>query len=204
MIYEIFRAQDLSSALAILTAMITPAVLISACGTLILSTSTRLGRGVDRMRSLGNRLEELAHTKNDQEIELYEERRKFIYQQIFGVARRNRFLQRAMQAFYLGLSIFISCSVSIGIVAATGRGYEWLPAVLGLTGALCLFYGSILLILETRLASRVLFEELDFVLRLSKEFVPQKVSASPRRRTFRSSFAPLVRLVRRENPPEGE
>lgn len=33
----------LSSALAVLTAMITPSVLISACGALILSTSTRLG-----------------------------------------------------------------------------------------------------------------------------------------------------------------
>src|ERR671917_476930 len=32
-----------SSAVAVLTAMITPAVLISACGALILSTSTRLG-----------------------------------------------------------------------------------------------------------------------------------------------------------------
>jgi hypothetical protein len=50
----------LSSALAVLTAMITPAVLISACGTMLLSTSTRLGRVVDRVRSLSDRLEELA------------------------------------------------------------------------------------------------------------------------------------------------
>jgi hypothetical protein len=34
--------EGLSSALAVLTAMITPAVLISVCGTMILSTSTRL------------------------------------------------------------------------------------------------------------------------------------------------------------------
>jgi hypothetical protein len=38
----------LSSSLAVLTAMITPAVLISASGTMILSTSTRLGRVVDK------------------------------------------------------------------------------------------------------------------------------------------------------------
>ena len=37
-------------ALAVLTAMITPAVLISACGALIFSTSTRMGRVVDRVR----------------------------------------------------------------------------------------------------------------------------------------------------------
>jgi len=40
------------NALNILSAMITPAVLISACGTLIFSTSTRLARVVDRVWDL--------------------------------------------------------------------------------------------------------------------------------------------------------
>ncbi len=57
--------EPLSSALSVLTAMITPAVLISACGTMILSTSTRLGRVVDRVRALSDRLEELANSKPD-------------------------------------------------------------------------------------------------------------------------------------------
>jgi nicotinic acid phosphoribosyltransferase len=51
--------------------MITPAVLISACGTMILSTSTRPGRVVDRVRSLSDRLEELA--KVEAEIALLED-----------------------------------------------------------------------------------------------------------------------------------
>jgi hypothetical protein len=38
--------------LSVLSEMITPAVLISACGTLIFSTSTRLARIVDRVREL--------------------------------------------------------------------------------------------------------------------------------------------------------
>ena len=49
----------LTSSLAVLTAMITPAVLISASGTMILSTSSRLGRVVDRVRSLSDRLRRL-------------------------------------------------------------------------------------------------------------------------------------------------
>jgi len=52
----------LSSSLAVLTAMITPAVLISASGTMILSTSTRLGRVVDRVRSLSDRCQEVSST----------------------------------------------------------------------------------------------------------------------------------------------
>jgi Protein of unknown function (DUF2721) len=50
----------MSSAVAVLTAMITPAVLISACGSMILSTSSRLGRVVDRVRALSDKLEKLA------------------------------------------------------------------------------------------------------------------------------------------------
>jgi len=41
----------LTASLAVLTAMITPAVLISASGTMILSTSTRLGRVVEQHKT---------------------------------------------------------------------------------------------------------------------------------------------------------
>ena len=47
------RLEAPQNALAVLTAMITPAVLISACGALIFSTSTRMGRVVDRVRTGG-------------------------------------------------------------------------------------------------------------------------------------------------------
>ena len=43
---------DISTPAAVLSAMITPAVLISAAGTLVLSTSNRLSRVVDRIRVL--------------------------------------------------------------------------------------------------------------------------------------------------------
>src|SRR5215831_19546301 len=47
-------------AVALLSAMITPAVLISACGALIFSTSARLARVVDRARRLAQQVEDLA------------------------------------------------------------------------------------------------------------------------------------------------
>lgn len=153
--------------------MITPAVLISACGSLILSTASRIARSVDRVRSLLDRLEELAHTKD--KLELFEERREITYKMLDLAAKRNRFLQRSLVTFYFALCLFVATSVAIGIVAATGHGYEWLPAALGLLGACFLFYGSILLIFETRIAHRAIFMEMDFTLRLSRELVPQTV-----------------------------
>jgi uncharacterized protein (DUF2062 family) len=161
----------LSSALAVLTAMITPAVLISASGTLILSTSVRLGRVVDRVRSLSDRFEELAHSSDG--LELFEDRRAVIFDQLDKLTTRARILQRCMVIFYLALGVFVSTSVAIGAVAVVGGvGYSWIPVGMGLLGAFLLFYGSVYLIFEARLALSTINIEMDFVWRLGRQLAP--------------------------------
>lgn len=179
-IFPVGEAGSLSSALSILTAMITPAVLISACGTLILSTSTRLGRVVDRVRALSERIEQLARSI-DENLELIEERRAAIFDQLDRLTSRARLLQRCMTVFYLALAIFVATSVLIGVVAATSAQYSWMPVVMGLTGACFLFYGSILLIFEARLAFLTIRSEMDFIWRMSKHFVPEEMHAERHR-----------------------
>jgi hypothetical protein len=166
----------LSSALAVLTAMITPAVLISACGTMILSTSTRLGRVVDRVRSLSDRLEELA--SRGEERPLYDERRTVIFGQLDKLTSRARLLQRCMVIFYVAVGIFIATSVAIGVVAVSGTRYHWIPIVTGLIGACFLFYGSMLLIFEARLALTTIHMEMDFIWKFSKHLVPKELAES--------------------------
>lgn len=161
----------LSSALAVLTAMITPAVLMSACGTLILSTSARLGRVVDRVRALSDRFEELAATHG--ELQLYEERRAVIFDQLDKLTTRARLLQRCMTVFYVALGVFVSTSVAIGLVAVVGLRHTWIPVALGILGALCLFYGSVLLIFEARLALSTITAEMDFTWRLGQQLAPK-------------------------------
>lgn len=163
--------EALSSALAVLTAMITPAVLISACGALILSTSTRLGRVIDRVRTLIDRFEQM--TKSDEDIELFGERRAVIFDQLDKLTTRARLLQKSMTVFYLALGVFVATSVAIGIVAAIGRvGYSWIPVALGLLGSCGLFYGSLLLIREARLALASLNAEMDFIWKLGRALAP--------------------------------
>src|ERR671926_967238 len=132
------KMETLSSALAVLTAMITPAVLISACGALILSTSTRLGRVVDRVRLLIDRFEEMMKSQAEEgDVELFEERRAVIFNQLDKLTTRTRLLQKSMRVFYLSLGVFVATSVAIGFVGAVGRpNYAWFPVVLGLVGAL--------------------------------------------------------------------
>src|SRR5207245_9512859 len=95
----------LSSAITVLTAMITPAVLISACGSMILSTSVRLGRVVDRVRSLSDRLEEIVH--NDAQTEMNKERQAVIFEQLDKLTSRARILQRCMVTAYFALCAFV-------------------------------------------------------------------------------------------------
>ena len=168
--------------------MITPAVLISACGALILSTSTRLGRVVDRVRALIQQFEELADTHGEDDRELFEERRAVTFNQLDKLTTRTRLLQRSMRVFYLALGVFVATSVAIGLVAAAGQpSYAWLPVTLGLVGACGLFYGSVLLVKESRIAQESLNAEMDFIWKLGRALAPPDL-----RQTRSPHFNPLT------------
>ena len=153
--------------------MITPAVLISASGTMILSTSTRLGRVVDRVRSLSDRLQELPN--DDAQADLLEEKRAMLFDQLDKLTSRSRLLQRALTTFYLAVGVFVATSVAIGVVSFFGGRFGWVPVALGLIGAFFLFYGSMLLVFEARLALSTTHAEMDFIWRISKRLVPQEL-----------------------------
>jgi Protein of unknown function (DUF2721) len=164
----------LSGSLAVLTAMITPAVLISASGTMILSSSTRLGRVVDRVRSLSDRLLEIS--RNEYQDEFLEERRAMLYDQLDKLTSRSRLLQRGLTSFYLAVGVFVATSVAIGVVSfSTGSRFAWVPVALGLIGAFFLFYGSMLLVFEARLALSTTHAEMDFIWRTTKRAVPKEI-----------------------------
>jgi len=165
---------DTTSAIAVLTAMIMPAVLISACGSMILSTSTRLGRVVDRVRALSDRLEAM-NEENGSAADVMQ-RQTLIFQQLDKLTSRSRILQRSMVVFYLSLGSFVATSVAIGIVGFVhNRNYNIIPVALGILGACFLFYGSILLIFEARLALSTIHHEMDYIWQRSKQVAPAQI-----------------------------
>ena len=115
----------LNSTIEFLTAMVTPTLLISATGSLVLSTSTRLGRVVDRVRELEKRLSDLIVIEDTTQIPLYERRIDTIVNLLDKVTSRARILQRAMSMFYYGLGFFILTSVTIA-GAAFFTSYRWI------------------------------------------------------------------------------
>jgi hypothetical protein len=176
--------------------MITPAVLISACGALILSTSVRLGRVVDRVRALSDRFEELAQAQSANLV-LFEERLELTFSQLDLLTTRARHLQRAMTTFYLALGLFVATTVTIGFVGISGpmagRLY-WLPVVLGMIGAGLLFVGTLLLGLEATLALRSIHSEMDFLWKLGQHHAPEPL----RRRLSSRSIWQQFRSTRDE------
>ncbi len=169
------RLEAPQNALAILTAMITPAVLISACGALIFSTSSRLGRVVDRVRALSERFQAMvaAHEKD----EMFEERKELIFTQLDRLTSRARLIQRAMTAYYTALGVFVASSVAIAIVSAAALNFTWIAVGLGVAGAMFMLYGSVLLIVESRMALGAIMSEMDFVWKVSTKYAGKELAA---------------------------
>ena len=170
-------ASELTGAVAVLSAMITPAVLISACGSLAISTANRLGRSVERTRKLSSELAELSRAGPREGLEEY---RAVVLEQMQRSSERAELLQRAMARLYLAISLFVATSVAIGLVAATRLQYAWLPIGLGLIGAGLLLHASLLLITESRINLRAIRREMEFMRTLGQRQAPGEVP-EPRR-----------------------
>lgn len=172
---DLVNPEALNSTIEFLTAMVTPALLISATGSLVLSTSTRLGRVVDRVRQLEERLSDLIYRDDKGEVPLYDKRVEVIVDLLDKVTSRSRILQRAMATFYYGLGCFILTSVTIAI-AAFFSSYRWLPIPIGIIGIMFLFWGSILMLRETSMATATINAEMDFTWELARKVAPKEIS----------------------------
>lgn len=158
-------------ALSVLSAMITPAVLISACGSLILATSDRLSKAVTRTRELSGQLTPRVGSESDA---AQQEERRMLFTQLDYVTTRSRLLQRALSRLYAAVGFFVGTSVAIGLVAATKTPeYTLIPIALGLYGASLLLYAAFLLIKESRFALAAVNAEMDFIWQRGKAYGPE-------------------------------
>lgn len=144
----------------ILTSMITPAVLISACGTLIFSTSARMGRIFDRVNVMKGEIESVITGK----ISYPEERMNHLKAQIDLQRRRSTLIHRALSALYTSTSLFIAASLAIAFNQAYGTPDQaWITTAIALTGGLFLFVASALLLYESRFNLRFINRSIDFI-----------------------------------------
>lgn len=147
----------------ILGAMITPAVLISASGTLVLSTGNRLGRVVDRVRVLTDEAEKMAMDPNHHALLDSNAKRALIVNQLTQLTTRIQLLAKTITILYLTIGLFIATSIGIGVDQFFGRHFSYIPVCSGLAGASMMLYSSMLLVKEARLAITSTIHEMSYV-----------------------------------------
>jgi hypothetical protein len=151
----------LSGTLSLLSDMFAPAVLVSACGSLILTTSQRLSRSVERQRDVAKQLRR--HQRRQPAPN--SEEHTYLRRQLSFAARRARLLQLAMTTLHLTLGVFIASILSIGVFELTHSTATWVVALLSVLGAMLLLFASVLLIRESRLALADVAEETAYLTR---------------------------------------
>jgi hypothetical protein len=144
--------------------MLTPAILILACGSLLSATSQRLSRVIERTRRIAEEMDAVTPSHGKETVMEKEERILLI--QLTRAARRSRLLQQVMSALYIALSLFVATSVAIGMVSMVGNLYAGVPVFIGLGGMAMLLYATVLLLFESRLGLSAVNEEMNFIMRL--------------------------------------
>lgn len=149
----------------ILTGMITPAVLVSASASLIFSTANRLGRIFDRVNLLKSEVELLLDGKRN----LQKERMEYMRHQLSVQKKRAVLIQRSMAFLYLATSLFVISSLTIAFTLAFAKTLTWVPTVVAITGGICLFFASALLLYESRYNLTFINRQIEFTEFLESE-----------------------------------
>lgn len=150
---------DPTNPFAALSLIVAPAVLTNASSILVLSTSNRLARVVDRARSLATHLESPSNA-DESLIALR-------FKEMDSAERRALLLLSALRFFYAAIGAFATAALTSLIGAALlSTPVDVLPAALegvavaaGFIGVLGLVLGCVLLLRETRIAVRVVSQE---------------------------------------------
>ena len=133
----------------ILTAMLAPALLMAATGSLLVSANNRLARVVDRLRSLILAWEEAAPDRQERDTQIARHR------------QRAHLVLRSCQLLYAALGAFVGTSLALALDAFLGFRLGVVPTALAVLGTSFLLWASILMGIEVSLSVRSFGEELD-------------------------------------------
>jgi hypothetical protein len=148
-----------SNPFAALSLIVAPAVLTNASSILILSTSNRLARAVDRARALATQLEP--------PTEIPSRFTPLRLKELTTTEQRALMLLSALRLFYASVGAFagaaltslLGAAVSVAPQRPLATTLELVAVGAGFLGVLGLILGCILLVRETRLAVLVVSEE---------------------------------------------
>ena len=136
----------------ILTAMITPAIFLTANASLIISTSNRMSRVVDRIRVLNDLLDNIGRGATTHDYVVL--RVEHIRDQLRRLEWRNDRIRYALTTLYIAFTTFVGTSLALAVEAMVGNRLIALPVVLAVAGVGLLLFASVNLAMEALEALR--------------------------------------------------
>jgi hypothetical protein len=156
---------DITNAIEAIQAILAPAVLISACGLLLLSMQNKYGRINDRIRTLlRERLDLLAEPENQFTLA----RLEAIDRQLPELLQRNRLQHDAVLALFWAVILFVIDLFALGIGLFFAPRLGAILALLGFFVALGLMlYAVLLAAQEIRISHRAVTLEAEGIMKVS-------------------------------------
>jgi Protein of unknown function (DUF2721) len=148
-----------------LSAMITPAIFLTANASLIISTSNRVSRVVDRIRILNDMADKI--DRGVDQLDFAALRLAHAQDQMRRLEFRSDRLRYALTALYLAFTAFVGTSLALAVDALLQNWLIALPTGLAVVGVSLLLFASLNLVFEAREALRSNRHEIRFYHELS-------------------------------------
>jgi Protein of unknown function (DUF2721) len=137
---------------ATLSAMITPALFMTGNGSLIISTSNRMARIVDRIRVLNDRNDDLC--RSETKLDFVADRRAHNTDQLRQLEWRSDRIRYALVMLYLAFSSFVGTSLTLAVDTLIGNRHVTTSIATGLSvvGVTLMLLASVNLVREAQAA----------------------------------------------------
>ena len=142
---------------ALIAAMVTPALLILASASLVASALVRMARVVDRTRVLSAIVHEGTWERSGitpDHLRTWLERH----------AKRARYAERSIALLYAAVVVFIATCLAIALGRATDQLPSWSPVFLAIAGSILFLGGGVYMVIESSLSGKQISEEIRYAL----------------------------------------
>ena len=136
----------------IIQLMLSPAVMISACGLLILGANNKYSSVVNRIRLINDEKRKLVVKAVEREFTPEENLRlESIARQLKDLRVRARLVRNSVLSYTTGAALFVLCSLLIGAALFQGlSALQVLSTLVFMVGMLMVFAGVVFGVLESR------------------------------------------------------
>jgi hypothetical protein len=148
-----------SRVFSVIQAMLSPAVMISCSGLLLLALTPKLGRVIDRIRLLNQEKTGLA--KKTTLVDIDKERLQSIEHQIEMLVARAQLLKRSSGATLLAILFFVITSGFIGFAHVSGLHLVTMTLIAFMVGMFFVFAGVGFAYWEIRISHNTIKEEIE-------------------------------------------